>query len=68
MIQEKMDRISDLTRISRERELHKEEQVERQALHQEYLAYWRRGTIEALESLRIETPDGTIFPLKKKKQ
>ena len=68
MIQEKMDRISELTRISRERELTQEEKVERQALREEYLAEWRRGTIETLESLRIEHPDGTIVPLKKKKQ
>ena len=68
MIKEKMDRISELTRISRERELTEEEQAERQALRQEYLAEWRRGTIETLESLRIENPDGTIVPLKKKKQ
>ena len=68
MIKEKMDRISELTHISRERELTEEEQAERQALRQEYLADWRRGTIETLESLRIENPDGTIVPLKKKKQ
>lgn len=68
MIQEKMDRISALTRISRERELTQEEKVERQALREEYLAEWRRGTIETLESLRIDNPDGTIVPLKKKKQ
>ena len=68
MIQEKMDRISALTRISRERELTQEAKVERQALREEYLAEWRRGTIETLESLRIENPDGTIVPLKKKKQ
>ena len=68
MIQEKMDRISELTRISRERELTEEEKTERQALRKEYLAEWRRGTLETLESLRIENPDGTIVPLKKKKK
>ena len=62
-----MDRISELTRISRERELTEAEQIERKALREEYLAEWRRGTIETLESLRIENPDGTIVPLKKKK-
>ena len=68
MIKEKMDRISELTRISRERELTDAEKTERQALREEYLAEWRRGTIETLESLRIENPDGTIVPLKKKKK
>lgn len=66
MTKEKMDRISELTRISRERELTEEEKTERQALREEYLAEWRRGTIETLESLRIQNPDGTIEPLKKK--
>ena len=68
MIKEKMDRISELTRISRERELTEAEKAERQALREDYLAEWRRGTIETLESLRIENPDGTIVPLKKKKK
>ena len=68
MIQEKMDRISELTRMSRERELTEAEKTERQALREEYLAEWRRGTIETLESLRIENPDGTVVPLKKKKK
>ena len=68
MIKEKMDRISELTRISRERELTDAEKTERQALREEYLAEWRRGTIETLESLRIENPDGTVVPLKKKKK
>ena len=66
MTKEKMDRISELTRISRERELTEVEQIERKALREEYLAEWRRGTIETLESLRIQNPDGTIEPLKKK--
>ena len=68
MTQEKMDRISELTRISRERELTEAEKTERQALREEYLAEWRRGTLETLESLRIENPDGTVVPLKKKKK
>lgn len=66
MTKEKMDRISELTRISRQRELTEEEKTERKALREEYLAEWRRGTIETLESLRIQNPDGTIEPLKKK--
>ena len=68
MTKEKMDRISELTRISRERELTEAEKTERQALREEYLAEWRRGTLETLESLRIENPDGTIVPLKMKKK
>lgn len=39
-----MDRISELTRIARERDLTPEEQAERKALREEYLADWRRST------------------------
>ena len=50
MTQEKMDRISELTRISRERELTADEQTERAELRQEYIQEWRNGTLEALAS------------------
>ena len=66
MEQAKKDRISELTAISRTRELTPEEQTERQALRQEYLAEWRRGTIEALESTFFVAEDGTKTPLAKK--
>jgi uncharacterized protein YnzC (UPF0291/DUF896 family) len=66
MRQDKKDRISELTRISRTRELTEEEQTERAALRQEYLAEWRRGAVETLESVRVVTPDGKEHKLKKK--
>jgi uncharacterized protein YnzC (UPF0291/DUF896 family) len=66
MTQEKKDRISELTRISRARTLTAEEQAERAALRQEYLAEWRRGAVETLESVRVVTPDGKEHKLKKK--
>ncbi len=37
----KIDRINELGRIAKERELTEEEKIERQALRQEYLAYFR---------------------------
>lgn len=49
MTQEKMDRISELTRIARERDLTPDEQAERKALREEYIADWRRSTIDVLE-------------------
>ena len=58
MEQSKMDRISELTRLSRERVLTEAEQVERAALRSEYLADWRRSTIAVLENTYIQTPDG----------
>ena len=41
MDKNKIDRINELGRIAKERELTPEEQAERQALHEEYIAYFR---------------------------
>ena len=63
-----MDRISELTRIARERDLTPEEQAERKALREEYLADWRRSTIDVLENTYIDHGDGRITKLPKKKR
>ena len=63
----KMDRLSEFTRLARERELTAEEQSERQALREEYLADWRRGTLETLENVYIIGEDGKEHKLPKKK-
>ena len=68
LTQEKMDRISALTRIARERELTPEEQAERKALREEYIADWRRSTIDVLENTYIDHGDGRITKLPKKKR
>lgn len=67
MEQAKMDRISELTRLSRERELTAGEQAERAALRREYLAEWKHGAEETLSSTFVVGPDGIKRPLKKKK-
>jgi uncharacterized protein YnzC (UPF0291/DUF896 family) len=41
MDKSKIDRINELGRIAKERELTEEEQAERAALREEYLAYFR---------------------------
>ena len=56
-----------LTRISRERALTPEETAERLALREEYLADWRRGTLETLENVYIIGEDGKEHKLPKKK-
>ena len=53
-----MDRISELTRIARERDLTPDEQAERKALREEYIADWRRSTIDVLENTYIDHGDG----------
>lgn len=67
MEQAKKDRISELTRISRERELTTEEQEERQALRQEYLQSWRESVIGTLDNTYLVDEDGNKTKLPKKK-
>lgn len=67
MTEEKKNRISELTRISRERPLTPEETAERQALREEYLADWRRGVLETLENVYIVDETGEKHKLPKKK-
>ena len=52
MDKKKIERISELTKISRERELTKEEQEERQKLRTEYIEAIKtnfRGTLESIK-------------------
>ena len=66
MEHEKIERINELTRLSRERELTHEEFVEREALRREYLDGFRQNARAVLENVRLKRPDGTLEPLKKK--
>ena len=59
MEQRKLDRISELTRISRERDLTPEETKEREALRREYIEAYKQSLISQLENLTIIEPDGT---------
>ena len=66
MEKEKMDRISELTRLSRERELTEDEKTERAALRAEYLKDWRESTINVLENTYIVDEKGNKTKLRKK--
>ena len=66
MEHEIIERINELTRLSRERELTHEELVEREALRREYLDGFRQNARAVLENVRLKRPDGTLEPLKKK--
>lgn len=61
-----MDRISELTALSRQRELTEEEKAERKALREEYLADWRRSTLDVLENTYIVDEKGNKRKLEKK--
>ena len=62
----KMDRISELTALSRQRELTEEEEAERKALREEYLADWRRSTVDVLENTYVIDEKGNKRKLEKK--
>ena len=77
MTKDKIDRINELARLARERELtpaELEERTalrkaeERTALRKAYIEEFRRGTIELLENTYIQTPDGKKHPLPRKGQ
>ena len=62
----KLQRINELARIKKERELTAEELAERDALRKEYIEEWRKGAIEVLENTYIQTPDGKKHKLQKR--
>jgi uncharacterized protein YnzC (UPF0291/DUF896 family) len=68
MEQTKLDRINELARIAKLRELTAEETEERAALRKEYIEEWRQSTIGVLENTYIVTPDGKKHKLQKKQK
>lgn len=62
----KLDRINELARIAKERELTVEEKAERDVLRKEYIAEWKQGAIQVLENTYIQTPDGKKHKLQRK--
>ena len=66
MEQSKIDRINELARLAKEREMSEEEKRERDALRKEYIAAWRESTIAVLENTYIQTPDGKKHKLQRK--
>ena len=59
MEKEKLERISHLSRLSRERELTEEEIRERMELRGQYIAEMRESLRHTLEHTYIQKPDGT---------
>ncbi len=61
-----LERINELARLAKERELTAEELAEREVLRKEYIAEWRAGAIALLENTYIQTPDGKKHKLQRK--
>ncbi len=62
----KIQRINELARLAKERELTQEELNERDTLRKEYIAEWRKGAGQVLDNTYIQTPDGKKHKLQKK--
>ncbi len=66
MEQKKIDRINELSRISRERELTPAEAQERQALREEYIAAFRASLTGQLDNTVIVDKDGNRTRLQRR--
>ena len=66
MEKSKVDRINELARKSKSVGLTPEEKEEQAQLRQEYIADFRRSTIEILENTYLQRPDGSKEKLKPK--
>lgn len=67
MTQEKIDRINELARLAKARELTAEETAERNALRREYIDSVKASLIGQLDNTYIVDEKGNKTPLNKKK-
>ncbi len=63
-----IERINELARLAKERQLTEEEQRERALLRQEYLQSFREGARQVFDNTVVQYPDGTKVPLRRKKE
>ena len=62
----KIDRINELARLKKERELTAEEAQEQSQLRREYIDEFKQNVHATLQNVRIRQGDGTLHPLKPK--
>ena len=62
----KLERINELARLAKERELTEEELRERDVLRREYIEEWRRGAKAVLDNTYVMDRNGRKRPLKPK--
>jgi len=68
MNQEKIDRINELARLAKERELTEAEQAERAVLRREYIDSVKASLVGHLDNTYFVEADGSKTKLKKKEQ
>jgi len=64
MSPELIERINELARLAKARELTPEEQEERARLRREYINLFKAGARQALDHTYVEYPDGSRVPLR----
>lgn len=67
MEQKDIDRINELARLAKERELTEEEKVERGKLRRAYIDAVKANLEEQLSNTWLQQPDGTRVRLEKRK-
>ena len=68
MTNEKLNRINELAHAGKERALTEEEKAEQARLRKEYIAEWKRGAEQVLDSIYLVDEKGTQWKLPKKKK
>ena len=66
MEQVKIDRINELAKLAKQRELTPEETAERQALRKEFLADFKKNLVNTLDNTYIVDEQGNKTKLEKK--
>lgn len=67
MEQDKLNRINELARLSKTRELTPDEKAEQKKLREEYVRLVHNNLRGQLENIRVVDTDGTVRALKEKK-
>ncbi len=68
MEKEKLERINELARLKRERELTPEEAAEQKSLRMEYIAGFRANMTNTLQNTVIKYPDGRVERVEDRKK
>ena len=68
MIQKKLNRINELEKLQKQRELTAEEKDEQARLRKEYIEEWRAGVVQVLENTYFVDEKGNKRKLQKKQK
>lgn len=67
-MEERIARINELAHKAKDVGLTEEEEAERAVLRREYIDAFKGNLAAQLESIKIQNPDGSLSPVRKKKK